>query len=116
MGEDILREVIPLFISDKKEQLEKLADAMQTGDTEDVKLRAHAIKGGSGNVGAMRLSEAASALEKKASQGDLPCGEVLFERVRAEFLRYESFVSRPDWMDIARQQSDAHVEPCRDRV
>ena len=106
MDEEILKEVIPIFIADKKERLNKLTEAIEAGDAQEVKLYAHALEGGAGNLGAKKLSEAASELEHKALQDDLSNAGELLERIKTEFQRFESFVSQPDWIEIAKSQSD----------
>ena len=109
MDEAILKEVVPLFISDKKKQLERLAEAVEAGNAKEIRLRTHAIKGGSGNIGAMRLSKASLELEQKASDGDLSNAGELLERMRAEFSKVESFVSSPDWTETAATTSGAFL-------
>jgi len=52
---------------------------------EDIRLHVHALHGGAGNIGAMRLSKVAFDLEKKASQEDLSNAEDLLERIEMAF-------------------------------
>ncbi len=106
MDEKILKEVVPIFLADKKERLNKLTQAIEAGDAKEVKLYAHAINGGAGNVGAKKLSQAAFELERMASQGDLSNAEELLEQIKIEFQRFESFVSKADWVEIAKQEAD----------
>ena len=102
MEEDILEEVVPVFLADRKERINKLTEAVEAGDAKEVKLCAHTIKGGAGNVGAKKLSEAASKLEQLASQGDLSNAVELLEQIKTEFQRFETFVSHPNWIQMAR--------------
>jgi HPt (histidine-containing phosphotransfer) domain-containing protein len=53
--EELIKDVIPIFLSDNRERLEKLAEAVKAGDAENIRLYAHAIKGAGSNVGASRL-------------------------------------------------------------
>ncbi|MHC4130928.1 MAG: ATP-binding protein [Planctomycetota bacterium] len=104
MDEEIIKEVIPLFVSDNKEQLENLASALKNGEIKQVRSLAHAIKGASANVGARRISEMALKIEKKATKNNLSGTKKLFGLIKIEYQRLESLVSNPDWIDIAKQQ------------
>jgi HPt (histidine-containing phosphotransfer) domain-containing protein len=79
-----------------------LAAAVQAGNAQDVKLYAHAIKGSAANTGATCLSRVAYRLEFMAYRGDLSQAEQLLQEIRAEFGRFESFVSQPDWVEAAK--------------
>jgi CheY-like chemotaxis protein/HPt (histidine-containing phosphotransfer) domain-containing protein/anti-sigma regulatory factor (Ser/Thr protein kinase) len=103
MDEEIIKEVIPLFISDNKQQLENLASALINGKIKEIRSFAHAIKGASANVGVKRISDLALKIEKKVSKSQLPQTKKLFELIKMEFERLESLVSNPDWFDIAKQ-------------
>jgi CheY-like chemotaxis protein/HPt (histidine-containing phosphotransfer) domain-containing protein len=102
MDEHLVKEIVPMFLSDKKIRLAKLAEAIQTSDAEEIRLHAHALNGGSGNIGAMRLSKAAFDLEQKASQEDLSNAATLLERIETEFAKVESLVSKSGWIEAAR--------------
>ena len=67
-----------------RSDLEKLAGLTATGDTENIALVAHAIKGASANVSAKRAAELAAALERVAKEDssadlDLPLDELRTE-------------------------------------
>ena len=106
MDEAILKEVIPTFLADKKERLNKLTEAVEAGDAKEVKLYTHAIKGGAGNIGAKKLSDAAFELEHMASQEDLSNAGELLEGIKTEFEKFELFVSQPNWIQIAKEQAN----------
>lgn len=103
VDEDIAREVVPLCVEDNRERIEALAAAVQAGNAEDVKSCAHAIKGSAGNVGAVPLSQVARRLEETAARDDLSEAEELCRQIETEFARFESFVSKPDWIETARK-------------
>jgi len=110
MDEDILKKAIPTFLADRKDRINILTEAVEADDAKEVELYAHTIKGGAGNVGAKRLSDAASELEHMASQGDFSNAEELLERIKTEYEKLELFVSRPDWFEIAKQQENKCIE------
>jgi len=100
--EDIAREVVPLCVVDNQERVVLLDKAVRAGNIEDVKLYAHAIKGSTANIGAVRLSGLAARLEQMAYRADLSQAEQLLEGIKTEFARLESFVSNPDWVEMAK--------------
>ena len=110
MDEEILEKVVPTFLTDKKERISKLGEAVKAGDAEEVRLYAHAIKGGAANVGAKKLSKVAFELEHTASQEDLSNAGELLERIKTEFEKFELFVSKPDWIRTAKKQADNKVK------
>ncbi len=104
---ELVREVVPVFLSDNKERFEKLTEAIEQGDTEAIKLYAHALRGAGANVGAKRLSEIARQLECAGTENDVEKARPLFDEIRIEFEKVVSFMSRPDWMEIAQRQSQS---------
>ncbi len=104
VDEDIAREVVPLCVVDNRERLEMLDIAVKAGNSEEVKLYAHAIKGSTANIGAERLSQIAARLEAMAFDGDLSQSQSLLQEITTEFGRLEAFVSNPDWVETAKRQ------------
>jgi signal transduction histidine kinase/CheY-like chemotaxis protein/PAS domain-containing protein/HPt (histidine-containing phosphotransfer) domain-containing protein len=103
MDEEIIKEIVPLFISDNKQQLEDLAFAVKKKNSKKVRSLAHAIKGASANIGAGKISEAALKMEKIDLNKDLPRAKMLLELICTECKRFESFISNQDWIDIVKQ-------------
>jgi len=63
------REVIGLFLADTPQRLAAIDTALATRDAQALSQAAHALKGSSGNVGAIALHEAAGELETLAKAG-----------------------------------------------
>jgi len=101
--EQLVREVVPVFLTDNEERFEKLTEAVKRADAETIKLYAHALKGAGANIGARRLSEIVCKLERAAAEGDIEKASFLFDESKIEFEKVVSFVSKPDWIAIARQ-------------
>ena len=106
VDEELVAEVMPVCVEDNKKRLKMLAEAVEKADSENVKSCAHAIKGSSANLGAKRLSELACLLERRASQNDLSQAQELLQKITAEFQKLQAFVSKPDWIEIAKRQSE----------
>ena len=59
----ILKKILAVFLSELTTQEEELKIALENNDKENIKLHAHSIKGGSGNVSANKLQEIAKSIE-----------------------------------------------------
>ncbi|MBA4367752.1 MAG: hypothetical protein C0403_08960 [Desulfobacterium sp.] len=64
-------ELVELFLSTVKLDLEKLTTAYQSGDFEAVAESAHSLKGSSGNLGFTELSVLSKNAEDKGRENDL---------------------------------------------
>jgi CheY-like chemotaxis protein/HPt (histidine-containing phosphotransfer) domain-containing protein len=106
---ELVKEVTPIFLDDNKERFDELSEAIKLGDTEAIKLYAHALRGAGGNFGAKRLSEIALRLECAAAENDLEAAAPVFEELRIEFEKVVSFISRPDWLEIAQREQLTHI-------
>lgn len=91
----MLSELIELFCSDTASRLETLHHAYIRGDMAQVRLQAHAIKGGAFQVGAIRVAEWSRQLELASAQksptemgGLLSRLQASFERVRRTMACY----------------------------
>jgi CheY-like chemotaxis protein/HPt (histidine-containing phosphotransfer) domain-containing protein len=102
LDEQIIKEVLPTYLEESRKHLHDLVSAVNTSNAKDVKLHAHAMKGAGRNLGVVRLSEVAGQLETMATQGDLSQAQELLKKVTDEFEKFEKFVSRPDWIEIAK--------------
>jgi len=105
VDEEVVAEIMPVCITDNRDRLKMLAVAVEEADSDKIKSYAHSIKGSTANLGEKRLSELALCLEQMASQGDLSRAFELLGQMEAEFERFESFVSDPNWISIAKEQS-----------
>lgn len=105
VDEELVAEIMPLCVADNRDRLALLATAVEKGDGETIQSCAHSIKGSTANLGAKRLSELACLLEHRASQGDLSQARELFQKIKAEFERFESFVSQANWIEIAKNSA-----------
>jgi len=105
LDEQIIKEVLPTYLEESRTHLQGLASAVNTSNANDVKLHAHAMKGAGRNLGVARLSEVAGQLETMAVQGDLSQAQELLKKVTDEFEKFEKFVSRPDWIEIAKSKA-----------
>jgi signal transduction histidine kinase/DNA-binding response OmpR family regulator len=61
---DIVTELIDLYLADAAKRITTLRQAAGSGDLKTIKYQAHAVKGGSSNIGALGLARLSSQLEE----------------------------------------------------
>ncbi|WP_456384630.1 Hpt domain-containing protein [Desulfolithobacter sp.] len=69
--EELLKELVGLFMSSSAEDLEKIKNGVATGNPEEVSKAAHSIKGASASLGIDAIRELALAMEEDARQGSI---------------------------------------------
>jgi len=82
--DELIADVIRLFLEDYPERRGAIEAAVQSRDFESLRREAHSLKGSSSHLAAHRVVEAAGALEHAAQTGDLAVVESHFARLAAE--------------------------------
>ncbi len=100
-----IEKVIAVFLGENTKLVGVLAGAVRAAKTSQVRVYASALRGSAANIGAKRLSDATHRLEVIARKKDLSMAESLLQEITREFERLQSFVSKPNWMEIAKQHS-----------
>jgi len=101
--EELIKEIVLIFLTDTKERIEMLTEAMKACDTKGIKLYAHALKGAVANVGAKRLSNIAYRLECTGREENMVSATPLFDELKAESEKVVTFLSRTDWIEITKR-------------
>lgn len=101
--EESIEEIILIFLSDVKERIEMLTEAMKASDAEGIKSYAHALKGAAANVGVKRLSDIAYRLECAGREENMVAATPLFDELKDESEKVVTFLSRTDWIEIAKR-------------
>lgn len=102
--ETLIKEVVPIFLTDNKERFKMLTEAVKACDAKGIKLYAHAIKGAAANIGAQRLSDIADRLECAGRENNVEAVTPLFNMLKTEFDKVVSFISRTYWIEIAKRE------------
>jgi two-component system sensor histidine kinase/response regulator len=102
--EELIKEIVPIFLNDNKERLDMLTKAVKAGDAKAIKLYAHAVKGAGRNIGAKQLSDIAHCLECAGRENDMEAAVSLFDKLKAELEKVMTFLSRTDWIEIAKRE------------
>ena len=85
-GPDSFAEIVTLFVEDTALRFAQLKDARARGDAGAVKDIAHALKGASGAVGALRMRELCAGIQESA-KGSLETVEGPIRELEAEYDR-----------------------------
>lgn len=93
LDEDEYRELIDLFIESGATDFQALQTAMAACDADQVMQRAHTIKGASGNLGLVEVSEVAKTIEENASQNQLDGLDQVVATLKTQFDAIQAFVS-----------------------
>ena len=104
--EDVLKETVKVFLEDAPQTIELLAEAIVAGDSENVKMYAHKLRGLARHVAARKLSDMLYPLETKAREGQLEDSEALFADIQTEFNKLKSFLSQSNWAESVEQQTN----------
>ncbi|MDL1963116.1 MAG: Hpt domain-containing protein [Deltaproteobacteria bacterium] len=84
LEEDEFQEIVELFLETSDADLHKLRSAIDREDTQQAIEAAHSIKGASGNLGFMAISEKAKNVEIKAREKDLSGANEAVENIKKE--------------------------------
>jgi len=88
-NEALIQKFVTMFFDSADEHMKLLRQAFETGDTDQMRAKAHAIKGSAGNVGACALSATAAELEKAVREGRTEEQQTLLVRLVEQ---YELFI------------------------
>jgi two-component system sensor histidine kinase/response regulator len=90
---ELFEKAVHSFLDEAHGHLGALREALAGGDLSGVRKAAHVLAGGSGNLGAGRVSEAASHVEQLATSSTLPSREAV-DGLEVELRRAEEAIDR----------------------
>ena len=82
--EELVSDVIRLFLEDYRLRLDAIASAIEARDPEHLRAAAHMLKGGASNMSAPGVVEAARVLEAIGGSGDLTLAAERFATLVSE--------------------------------
>jgi len=92
--EDMVKEVISVFLEDTPKEIVSLRDALSLKDAEKVRNVAHSVKGAAGSIGASSLQELARQLECAGKGGDIGLADSIFSQFEKEFDRLRTILEK----------------------
>ncbi len=85
--EDLLHEIVGIFVEDCPRMIEELGAAIRAGDPDTARRAAHTLKGSVSVLGARALAAAAKEAEAHARVGDLEAAAAAFAHIEEEAAR-----------------------------
>jgi HPt (histidine-containing phosphotransfer) domain-containing protein len=80
--EDILDELVQVFLEDAPSRMAAIDSAVRAASRDDIKNSAHAYKSAAASMGAWQLSDLLRQLESAGAEGDESRAEALLSKVR----------------------------------
>lgn len=90
--DDLFAQLIQLFLTDTEEHNELLKIAILAKDASVITSEAHRLKGGAGQIGAIRLQSIAGDLEDRGRDEQLDGVDEMFEMLETEYARVCEFL------------------------
>ena len=84
-GTDLFAKLADLYMSTSPALLEELGAAVEAGDAERIRQRAHALKSSSANVGATALAALCHEIERMGREGNLDGADLRYQRLRNSY-------------------------------
>ncbi len=88
-----LRELVSLYLTQTREQVAQLGEAVQAGDAAEVRRVAHSCAGASATCGITKLVAPLRELEHRGQEGNLTGASDLQAQIAAEFERVSQFLA-----------------------
>jgi len=103
---DLVAEIADAWLEDNPSTVASLAEAVKAKDAGEITSLAHKVKGSSATISANGLASAALPLETAGREGKLDNIDNLFDEVQKEFDKVQSFITQPDWVEVAKKQAN----------
>jgi two-component system, sensor histidine kinase and response regulator len=81
---ELMADIVRLFLEDYPDRLASIAAAIHASDANALRAAAHGLKGAAGNLGAVAVYEATSALEQIGADGRLDAARGVWERLLSD--------------------------------
>jgi signal transduction histidine kinase/CheY-like chemotaxis protein/HPt (histidine-containing phosphotransfer) domain-containing protein len=109
-SEELIDEIMPIFIKDNSERMRMLTQAMTNSDDKEIKFYAHSLKGATATIGASAIAELAKQLETASRDLNKSVYGPLYEEIKVRFARLMDLLAKSDWKQIAQQASGQRTE------
>lgn len=106
--EELIDEIIPVFLKDNTERMQLLAEAVRKNDSKEVNFFAHSLKGASGTIGASKISDLAKNLETAGRNQQTEQYAPLFEQIKVRFDSLTALLAKSDWKQIVKDYAGSH--------
>ena len=83
-GRNVVPLIVDSFVTEGPRRLERMRSAVARGDLQDLVLVAHNLKGGSAQIGALRVAALSRELEESGREGRLDGAGEILDRLERE--------------------------------
>ncbi|MFC1652560.1 PAS domain S-box protein [Planctomycetota bacterium] len=97
--EELIREIMPTYVTNIQEYYEKLSQALDNGDCESIASHAHALKGVGRNLSIEWLFDIAGQVEHVSRENDIETSTLLFSGLKTEIEKLMIVLSQCDWTE-----------------
>lgn len=87
-----LKRMFTVFISQEPKRIEKIRDALTSGDVKELRMLAHALKGGAATMGAERVRDCCLLLENASKSNDLQAAQKHLQCLESEMRNAYAFM------------------------
>ena len=92
-GDSLIQKLVTVFGEYTRDRVQDAVTAGQSGDLDAVARAAHSVRSSAGNVGALRLLEAATALEHTARAGQTTPIPALVSELHTAFVATRAYLA-----------------------
>lgn len=104
-GSNVVPLIVNSFVTEGPRRLERMRSALARGDRQELVLVAHTLKGGSSQLGALRVAAVSGELEESGKEGTLDgIGEIL-DRLERELAAASAALLARGWIQEAGASS-----------
>ena len=109
--EDLVREVVALFLDNLPQRIQELQAALDAGDAPAARMAAHTIKGMAANTCAEALRKVAGEIEDAAREGDLDAVRGRMDDIKGLFVQLRTIIGdRPLERDMVQHHARGTYE------
>ena len=93
-GVQLVKDLIELFYAEAPMRLDAMRTGIRSQNPEGVAYAAHAMRGGAGNLGALRIGALCAEIEALARSGDLSAAPSLVDQIELELDQVSAILQR----------------------
>ena len=110
-GNDLLEQILELFLQTTPERLQALAGGLGGGDLPEAVRAVHSLRSSAGNVGARILSDLAAEAEEALTSQDLERARRLRDELEREFARVRAHLQGEDAGSVPEEEPESAMQP-----
>jgi HPt (histidine-containing phosphotransfer) domain-containing protein len=101
---ELLQEVCGIFLATAEAQFDGIDQGIAAGNTDEVAIQAHGLKGAASNFCAHKFVAASQQLEVLAKSGTLEGATNLLAQMRADYMEVVEVIKVVNWQELSRRR------------